>query len=142
MAISLIDVARADPALNYNQSAVLNRGGIMANLDNVLQQLREEHKQAQGAVEKLLQAISTIESLNGGSAGTTINGGRPRKTISAAARRRIAQVQRARWAKVRKQSPEASVKHSNSGSRRISAEGRKRIAAAARARWARVRALQ
>ena len=38
----------------------------MANLDNVLQQLREEHKQAQGAVEKLRQAISTIESLNHG----------------------------------------------------------------------------
>ena len=33
----------------------------MANLDNVLQQLREEHKQAQGAVEKLRQAISSIE---------------------------------------------------------------------------------
>jgi hypothetical protein len=44
----------------------------MANLDNVLQQLREEHKQAQGAVEKLRQAISTIESLNGNSAGTTV----------------------------------------------------------------------
>jgi hypothetical protein len=114
----------------------------MANLDNVLQQLREEHKQALGAVEKLQQAISTIESLNGGSAGTTVNGGRPRKTMSAAARRRIAQAQRARWAKLRKQSPEASAKPSNSGSRRISDEGRKRIAAAARARWVRVRAVQ
>src|SRR3954451_12360340 len=100
MAISLIDVARADPALNYNQSAVLNRGGIMANLDNVLQQLREEHKQAQGAVEKLREAISTIESLNGNSTGISVDGARPKKTMSAAARRKIAQAQRARWAKI------------------------------------------
>ena len=114
----------------------------MANLDNMLHQLREEHKQAQGAVEKLRQAISTIESLNGSSAGTTINDARPKKTMSAAARRKIAQAQRARWAKVRSQSPGAGAKHSNSGSRRISVEGRKRIAAAARARWARVRGMQ
>jgi len=114
----------------------------MANFDNVLQQLRQEHKQAQGAVEKLQQAISTIESLNGNSAGITVNGNRPKKTMSAAARRKIAQAQRARWAKLKKQSPQANAKHSSSGSRRISAAGRKRIAAAARARWARVRAQQ
>jgi len=114
----------------------------MPHLDNVLQQLREEHKQAQGAVEKLRQAISAIESLNENSIGTTVNGARPKKTMSVAARRRIAQAQRARWAKVRNQSPQANARHSNSGSRRISAEGRKRIAAAARARWARVRAQQ
>jgi hypothetical protein len=114
----------------------------MANLDNVLQQLREEHKQAQGAIEKLRQAISTIESLNGNSGGMSVNGARPKKTMSAAARRKIAQAQRARWAKIRKQSLEPSAKHSKSGPRRISAEGRKRIAAAARARRARVRALQ
>jgi hypothetical protein len=113
----------------------------MANLDNVLQQLREEHKQAQGAVEKLRQAISTIESLNGKNAATTVAGAQPKKTMSAAARRKIAQAQTARWAKVRSQSAAAGAKHSNSGSRRISVEGRKRIAAAARARWARVRAI-
>src|SRR5206468_6414289 len=96
---------------------------IMANLDNVLQQLREEHGQAQGAVEKLRQAISTIESLNGNSAGTSVNGARPKKTMSAAARSKIALAQRARWAKIRKKSPEVSAKRSNSGSRRISAEG-------------------
>jgi hypothetical protein len=33
----------------------------MANLDDVLQQLREEHKQAQLQVEKLNEAISVIE---------------------------------------------------------------------------------
>jgi hypothetical protein len=114
----------------------------MANFDSVLQQLRQEHKQAQAMFEKLQQAISTIESLNGNSAGTTVNGTRPKRTMSAAARRRIAQAQRARWAKFRKQTPQTKAKGSNSGSRRISAAGRKRIAAAARARWARVRAQQ
>jgi hypothetical protein len=115
----------------------------MATLDSVLQQLRSEHKQAQAAVGKLEQAISAIEGLNGNHAETTLSGTRPKKTMSAAARRRIAQAQRARWAKVRKQSsPHASGKPSNSGKPRISAEGRKRIAAAARARWARVRAQQ
>jgi len=112
----------------------------MTTFDNVLQQLRSEHKQAQTAVEKLQQAISTIEGLNGNSAATSLNGTLPKKTLSAAARRKIAQAQRARWAKFKKQSPKANVKSIRSGSSRISAAGRKRIAAAARARWARVRA--
>src|SRR6476659_5542893 len=114
----------------------------MTTFDNVLQQLRSEHKQAQAAVGKLEQAISAIEGLDGNRAGTMFNGTRGKKTMSAAARRRIAQAQRARWAKFKKQSPAANARKSTSGSRRISAAGRNRIAAAARARWARVRAQQ
>jgi len=37
----------------------------MANLENALQELRAEHRTAQLQVEKLDQAISVIESLNG-----------------------------------------------------------------------------
>ena len=37
----------------------------MGNLSSALQQLRTERKQAQSRVEKLDQAISVIESLNG-----------------------------------------------------------------------------
>jgi hypothetical protein len=37
----------------------------MPNLENALQQLREERSRAQIDVEKLDQAISMIESLNG-----------------------------------------------------------------------------
>ena len=37
----------------------------MGNLTSALQQLRAERKQAQSRVEKLDQAISVIESLNG-----------------------------------------------------------------------------
>lgn len=114
----------------------------MNNFDNVLQQLRVEQKQAQVTVENLQKAIVAIEGLNGRGAGNTANGTRPKRTMSAAARKRIAEAQRARWAKFKKQSPAANAKGSTSISPRISAEGRKRIAAAARARWARVRAQQ
>jgi len=106
----------------------------------VLQQLRVEQKQAQATVENLQRAISAIEGLNGRGVGRTANGTQPKRTMSVAARKRIAEAQRARRAKVKKQSPAANAKGPTSISRRISAEGRKRIAAAAKARWARVRA--
>lgn len=113
----------------------------MTNFDNVLQQLRVEQKQAQLTVENLQKAILAIEGLNG-YARVSSNGTRPKRTMSAAARKRIVEAQKARWAKFRKQSERSNAKRSNSGSHRISAAGRKRIAAAARARWARVRALE
>jgi len=127
-------------SVEWHLQSLKSRGHLMATLDNVLEQLRSEQKQAQVAVEKLEEAISAIETLNGRHAGTTVNGTRPRRTMSAAARRRIARAQRARWAKVRRQTTQSSAKSSNSRRGRISAEGRNRIAAAARARWARVRA--
>jgi len=117
----------------------------MANLNNLLQQLRQEHDQTQSQIEKLKEAISVIEELAGRSTGAGANGTRPKRTMSAAARRRIAQAQRARWAKLRKQSqPILAAKSTGSSpaKRRLSPEGRRRIAAAARARWARVKAQQ
>jgi hypothetical protein len=114
----------------------------MTNFEKVLQQLRAEQKQAQAAAESLGKAISAIQGLNARSAGNTTNGKRPKRAMSAAARRRIAAAQRARWAKFRKPSSAANARTSKPGSHRISAAGRKRIAAAARARWARVRAQQ
>ena len=61
-----------------------------------------------------------------------------RKKFSAAARRKMAQAQKARWAKVRGDSktPEKSEKTK----RRISPEGMKRIIAATKKRWALQRA--
>ncbi len=96
----------------------------MANLDNALQQLRAERKQAQLQVEKFDQAISVIESLNG--PGAVRKSTRPTRTVSAASRRRMARAQKARWAK---------LKH-------LSLVARRKIAAAQRARWAKVRAQQ
>jgi hypothetical protein len=114
----------------------------MATLDKVLQQLRQEHKQAEGEVQKLEKAILAIESLTGNGMGVTAKRTRPKRTMSAAARRKIAKAQRARWAKTRKQSEPAKSQGAASARRGLSPEGRKRIAAAARARWARLRSQQ
>ncbi len=58
----------------------------MINLGAVLAQLKEERV-------KLDRAIAALSGVEGGKAGGT------RKPLSAAARRRIADAQRARWAK-------------------------------------------
>ena len=115
----------------------------MASLDNALQELRGERSGTQLRLEKLDQAISAIESLNG--SGTSGNNRRPKRIISAASRRKMAQAQRARWASIRNGSQPAKVGKTTGSApakRTISAAGRKRIAAAQRARWAKVRAQQ
>jgi hypothetical protein len=116
----------------------------MGNLNNALQQLREERRQGQLHVEKLDQAISVIESLNG--SGTSRNGNQPKRIISAASRRKMARAQRARWARAGKGSQPAAKVARTPGSapvkRTISAAGRRRIAAAQRARWAKLKAGQ
>ena len=108
----------------------------MPNLENALQQLREERKHTQLRVEKLYQAISMIESLDG--TGASRKSGRPARIVSAASRRKMAQAQRARWARAKAHNviPIASRR----SKRTISAAGKKRIAAAQRARWAKFRA--
>ncbi len=112
----------------------------MTNLDNVLQQLRQEHKQAQIQVEKLKEAISVIEGLGTNSSGTSVNGSRPKRIISTASRRRMAQAQRARWAKIGK-GPQPALKTIGTAPKRtMSIAARRKIAAAQRARWAKVRA--
>jgi hypothetical protein len=115
----------------------------MGNLSSALQQLRAERKQAQTHVEKLDQAISVIESLNGLG---TFGKNQPTRVISAASRRKMAQAQRARWAKTRKESQPvvaianitgpAPVKHT------MSTAARRKIAAFQRARWAKIKAQQ
>src|SRR5580693_120576 len=114
----------------------------MGNLNNALQELRSERKQAQLQVEKLDQAISVIEWLNG--SGTVRQANQPTRVISAASRRKMAQAQRARWAKARKESQpvvaitkttaSVPVKHT------MSAAARRKIAAFQRARWAKLKA--
>ena len=120
----------------------------MASLDNVLRELRQEQSQAQLEVEKLNKAISVIQGLTEKSVGVANNGTRPKRRMSAAGRRRIAEAQRARWAKLRKP-PQPAVRASSATSpsaarpkRKLSPAGRRRIIAAAKARWARVRAQQ
>ena len=115
----------------------------MGNLDSALQQLRAERKQAQLQVEKLDQAISAIESLN--ELGTARQANKPTRIISQASRRKMAQAQRARWAKAKVASqPSAIAKTTGSApvKRSMSASARRKIAAFQRARWAKIRAQQ
>ncbi len=115
----------------------------MGNLASALQELRAERKQMLSQVEKLDQAISVIESLNGSA--TIHQASQPTRVISAASRRKMAQAQKARWAKVRgtsqpialaKATASAPVKHT------MSAAARRKIAAFQRARWAKIKAQQ
>jgi hypothetical protein len=114
----------------------------MSNLTGALQELREERSRAQSQVEKLDQAISVIESLNG--SGTSRKANQPKRIISAASRRKMALAQKARWARAGTESKPAVVgKQSSSAARpTMSASARRKIAAAQRARWAKFRAGQ
>ena len=66
----------------------------MANLESIVQQLRQER-------DRLDAAIRALTSLNGGTGKRSSGGGGRRRTLSAAARQRIAAAQRARWAKIK-----------------------------------------
>ena len=73
----------------------------MSNLDKVVLQLRKERDGVQKRVEQLDQALAALGSLDGlptGDRGLQPSGRKP-KTMSAAARERIAAAQRERWAK-------------------------------------------
>jgi hypothetical protein len=118
-------------------------GESMGNLSGALQQLRAERKQAQLHVEKLDQAISVIESLNG--SGTFGQANQPTRIISAASRRKMAQAQRARWARAKNGSQPVALAKTKGAApvkRTMSAAARRKIAAFQRARWARLKAQQ
>jgi len=113
----------------------------MRNLRSALQVLRAERKQAQSQVEKLDQAISVIESLNG--SGSFGKAAQPTRIISQASRRKMARAQRARWARARTESQPALATAKRAGSAPVkhtmSASARRKIAAFQRARWAKLK---
>jgi len=115
----------------------------MGNLNNALQQLRADLREAQLHVEKLDQAISVIESLNG--RGPSRNSNQPKRIISAASRRKMARAQKARWAKAREKSEPMAIAKTMASvpvKHVMSASARRKIAASQRARWAKVKAGQ
>jgi hypothetical protein len=102
----------------------------MANLKglaSIVAELRVERTNLVNQLSHVDAALSVLGKLNGGSAYT-----KPRRTLSAAARKRISLAQKARWAK--------ATAHTPKPKRTISVAGRKRIAAVQRARWEEVRA--
>ena len=100
----------------------------MADLAGVLKELEQERVR----LDQVIQVIGNLVGRNG--TGIRIKTRRSKRTLSAAARRKISLAQKARWATT-KRSVLAPV-------RTMSQAGRKRIAAAQRARWAKVRAKQ
>jgi hypothetical protein len=102
----------------------------MPSLGNALQELREDRSATQLRLEKLNQAISVIESLNG--TGVSRRSSRATRIVSAVSRRRMALAQKARWAKAKGHAPKP--KHT------MSASARRKIAAAQRVRWAKLKA--
>jgi hypothetical protein len=128
---------------------------LMADMNSVVEQLREERSRIQQDLEKLDAALKALEGTAGESEGTRRPVGRPRKTsgkriMSADARARIAAAQRARWAKQKRTQSGRTSKAKTAGmakqggakKRTMSADARARIAAAQRARWAKARSGQ
>jgi hypothetical protein len=98
----------------------------MANVSSIIGQLKKERDRVERQLTGLNAALTAFAGVYGGSTSG-------KRQISAAARKRIAAAQRARWAKVRGKAEVATPK------RTMSAASRRKIAAAQRARWARVR---
>ena len=73
----------------------------MLNLANAVRQLKMERDQAQRKLEQLNAALKVLGSLGGVSRRLrgSQTAGKKRRPMSAAARKRIAAAQRARWAK-------------------------------------------
>jgi hypothetical protein len=97
----------------------------MENISAVVQQLKKELERAKREVERYGAALVAL--------GSSKLGGQ-RRTLSAAARKKISLAQKARWAKRNGQAEATSPK------RIVSA--RRKMAAAQRARWAKVKGLK
>ena len=74
-------------------------GESVSNLANVVAQLKKERDRAKKRVEQLDEALSALTHGGGQRRIDANRNGPRRKTMSAAARKRIAAAQRARWAK-------------------------------------------
>ena len=76
----------------------------MATLKRVVTELRSTKSRLQKELEQVGAALSALTSSSGRGRGrrrTAKATGRPRRQISAAGRKRIAEAQKARWAKLR-----------------------------------------
>jgi len=99
----------------------------MSTFSAVLAQLEQERAQLTSQLTALSSALAILN-------GSTSYGATRRKTMSPAARARIAAAQRARWAKV-KNKKVVSISAGNK-KRKMSAAAIARIRAAQKARWA------
>jgi hypothetical protein len=108
----------------------------MANLKGlaaIVSELRAERTNLVNRLRHVDAALSVLGKLNGGSSYT-----KPRRTLSASARKRMSLAQKTRWAKKAANHQASNVKPK----RTMSASARRKIAAFQRARWAKVKAQQ
>jgi hypothetical protein len=122
-----------------DQLQSLTEGGFMTNLkglSSIVSELRVERTNLVNQLRHVDAALAVLGKLNGGS-----NYTKPRRTLSASARKRISLAQKKRWAKARNGSkPAKAVMGSAPARRTMSVSARRKIAAAQKARWAKVRA--
>ena len=103
----------------------------ITGLVSIVSELRAERTNLVIQLKHIDAALSVLGKLNGGKFYTE-----PRRTLSAAARKKISLAQKARWAKrVSSNDQVVAVKTK----RTMSAAARKKIAAFQRARWAKMR---
>ena len=69
----------------------------------ILKTLQAERAKAMNEVAKIDQAVKSLRELAGANSKPSANGHGQRRTMSAAARKRIAAAQKARWVKFRKE---------------------------------------
>ena len=106
----------------------------MANLKglaSIVSELRVERTNLANQLKHVDAALSVLGKLNRGNSYT-----KPRRTLSASARKRISLEQKARWAK------RAANEQAQKPKRTMSASARRKIAVAQRARWAKLKAQQ
>jgi hypothetical protein len=111
----------------------------MSELGAVVEQLQRRRSDLAIEMKQLDQAITALSKVSGGGNSQKHSSQGPKRILSAAARRKIAAAQRARWAKVRGNGNQNIVSMPR---KTMSAAARRKIAAAQRARWAKVKAAQ
>ncbi len=102
----------------------------MANLKglaSIVSELKVVRTSLEDELRHVNAALSVLGKSNEGSSYT-----KPRRTLSASARKRMSLAQKARWAKAKGHAPKPK--------RTMSASARRKIASAQRARWAKIRA--
>jgi hypothetical protein len=108
----------------------------MANLKglaSIVSALRVERTNLASQLKRVDAALLVLGKSHDGNSYT-----KPRRTLSASARKRISLAQKARWAKRAANDQASKTKRK----RTMSASARRKIAAAQRARWAKVKAQQ
>ncbi|HEX8817029.1 MAG TPA: hypothetical protein VF753_16150 [Terriglobales bacterium] len=106
----------------------------MSELGAVLEQLRKERSRLAMELKQLDQAITALSKLGIRQISGSVHSAK--RTMSAAARRKISLAQKARWATRSADAQPMKPKPT------ITAAGRKKIAAFQRARWAKFRAMK